>query len=179
MSYDLYCNIINEHKKSLSRPGKLETVMDAYISPRDFEAVITISKTCDLSALASACLWAIERSIAARPSMRIRFDERIHIAKCWAMLSDKTGHENNINKNRFKRWTHLTDDWEQFYQHTQEFLRLCKIDEINFSRRSLFEAIKQRDITQKRYEDGTYLQMEKTEFFNVAMMMEFLDSSKL
>lgn len=164
---------------ALTRPGKLVTIMETYNSPHDFSAVTDIATKCDLSPLAAACLWSIERSISVRPSMKINFDARFSIVHCWALLSDKTGHDNNINEHRFERWTHLKDDWDVFYQRTQEFLRLCKMSHFNFSRQSLYNAVVQRDMTQKSYEDGTYLKMPKIDFFNIKMMAEFFEARKV
>jgi hypothetical protein len=76
-----------------------------------------------------------------------------------------TGREDNINKNRFMRWIQNKIEWDDFYSRTQEFLKLCKINHIHFSQRSLFDAIKLRDNTQKKLEDGSYLTMPKTDFF--------------
>lgn len=179
MRYSAYSDIIRTHERALMRPGKLDKIMDAYNSPHDFSAVADIATKCDLSPLAAACLWSIERCISVRPSMKTGFNGRYSIAGCWALLSDKTGHNNNINEHRFQRWIRLQEDWEFFYQRTQEFLRLCKLSGFSFSRQSLFDAVVQRDITLKSYEDGTYIKMPKMELFNIKMMAEYLDASKL
>ncbi|EML8490066.1 hypothetical protein WAB73_003296 [Salmonella enterica subsp. enterica] len=179
MDYETYNEIVEHFRRALERRGKLDSVMDVYNSPEDFTPVITIANRCKLSPMAAACLWSIERCISTRPSMRMTFDGRWSVAQCWAKLSDKTGHKDNINQHRFTRWTKMTDDWDTFYCRTQEFLKLCKLNGFVFSRRSLYEAIKCRDTTQKKYEDGSYLKMPKTEFFNIAMMIEFTQESKL
>lgn len=110
--------------------------------------------------------------------MLMGYDGRWSIAEAWAKLSDITGREDNINKNRFMRWIENKIDWDVFYSRSQEFLKLCKINGIQFSRCSLFNAIKLRDITQQKLEDGSYLTMPKTEFFHIALAIEFTESAK-
>lgn len=178
MDYEIYRQIIHRYAQNLKRPCKLNNIMDAYSAPADFSAAMEISKSCDLSPLAAATLWCIERSVHARPSMLLGYDGRWSIAQAWAKLSDMTGREDNINKNRFMRWVQNNIEWEDFYSRTQEFLKLCKKNDIHFSQRSLFNAIKLRDNTQKKLEDGSYLTMPKTDFFHVALAIEFTEAIK-
>lgn len=110
--------------------------------------------------------------------MFMSYDGRWSISEAWAQLSDITGRKDNINKNRFMRWISNKLDWEDFYSLTQEFLKLCKINDIHFSQRSLFEMIKLRDTTQKKLEDGSYLTMAKTDFFHIAIAIEFTEAAK-
>ncbi|EBJ8048117.1 hypothetical protein D0P01_24215 [Salmonella enterica] len=59
-----------------------------------------------------------------------------------------------------------------------EFLKLCRLKGLNFSHESLYDVIKMRDKTMKKYEDGSYLRTPKPELFNIAMWIEFSESSK-
>lgn len=179
MSYENYLGVIKQFEHKVKRPSKLNTISDVYLAPSDFRAIQAICARCDLSLEAAACLWGIERCIGSRASMYIRYDGRWSVARCWANLSDSTHHANNINESRFKKWVALNNDWSNFYRMTLEFLRLCKLKGFTFSHESLYDAIKMRDNTMKKYEDGSYLRVPKPELFNIAMWVEFSEASKL
>ncbi|HAD0571312.1 TPA_asm: hypothetical protein G0M21_16645 [Salmonella enterica subsp. enterica serovar Typhimurium] len=178
MSYENYQGVLKEFEREVMRPSKLNDIGDVYSSPPDFRAVQAICTRCYLSVEAAACLWGIERCIRSRASMFIRYDGRWSVAQCWANLSDSTNHKNNINESRFKKWAAMNNDWSDFYRRTQEFLKLCNLKGLNFSHESLYDVIKMRDKTMKKYEDGSYLQVPKPELFNIAMWIEFSESSK-
>lgn len=182
MSYEIYYNIIKLYDVPLNLPGRPKKITDVFTSSgADFNAVSKIIKECNLSPLAAACLWSIERCVARSPSMNIEFDGRYTIAEAWAALSDSTHQDNNIHLHRFQKWVLMTasSDWEMFYQRTTEFLKLCKLNKIRFSRGSLYEAVAMRDETARRYEDGSYRDVNKTDLFNIAMSVEFFEKSKL
>lgn len=179
MSYENYLSVIKQFEREVKRPSKLNNITDIYDSDADFAAVKAICTRCYLSPFAAACLWSLERCINSRASMSTGYDSRFSIVQCWARLSDGTEHDNNINQRRFKRWAKMPDDWNTFYRRTQEFLKLCKLKGLNFSHESLYNVVKERDETIKKYEDGTYVKVPKTKLFNIAAWVEFSEESKL
>ena len=61
MEYEIYKQLLHRYEQDLKRPCKLNKIIDAYSAPTDFTASMEISKSCDLSPLAAATLWCIER----------------------------------------------------------------------------------------------------------------------